>query len=374
MNTRGYIPVGGIYPPNAVHQNHIRSVPNNMARRKQINTLKIFNDNVTEIRQEQEYRIFFSSDSGDRLVMVIFLPETFPLNTRPIIKIFFSGHGGDDHQNNVDFDTKVTHPWLDINSSSVIGSPGLNTFGVHSELGRVVQAIKREFEKNPPRKMFMAELEANINGDRNISKQMSSSVCCSKNNGVIGETTSSSVALNNSKMPTCNSVMIYQKKHQFSKEVNELNKKDLKELLEEPVVFKHFYKKLDISELKSMDETANGLNESIKECLATNHELSDQLHEKKNRNISKASDLEAIQAKCSQTAKILRDTTSGSLTRSAICDKLNIASHKDEQESEKFAEEFLSGNLSLDDFLTSYVSARKNYHLCKTKGEKFGPI
>ena len=74
------------------------------------------------------------------------------------------------------------------------------------------------------------------------------------------------------------------------------------------------------------------------------------------------------------SAKILRDTTSGSLTRSAICDKLNIASHKDEQESEKFAEEFLSGNLSLDDFLTSYVSARKNYHLCKTKGEKFGPI
>merc|ERR1711936_1495182 len=329
--------------------------------KKQINTLKIFNDNVTEIRQEQEYRIFFKSDSGDRLVMVIFLPETFPLNTRPVIKIFFSGHGGDDHQNNVDFDTKVTHPWLDINSSSVIGSPGLNTFGVHSELGRVVQAIKREFEKNPPRKMFMAELEANINGDRNISKQMSSSVFCSKNNGVIGETTSSSVALNNSKMPTCNSVMIYQKKHQFSKEVNELNKKDLQELLEEPVVFKHFYKKLDISELKSMDETANGLNESIKECLATNHELSDQLHEKKNRNISKASDLEAIQAKCSQTAKILRDTTSGSLTRSAICDKLNIASHKDEQESEKFAEEFLSGNLSLDDFLTSYVSARKNY-------------
>merc|ERR1711879_360961 len=92
---------------------------------------------------------------GDRLVMVIFLPETFPLNTRPVIKIFFSGHGGDDHQRNVDFDTKVTNPWLDINSSSVIGSPGLNTFGVHSELGRVVQAIKREFEKNPPRKMFM---------------------------------------------------------------------------------------------------------------------------------------------------------------------------------------------------------------------------
>ena len=158
MNTRGYVPVGGIYPPN-VHQNHIRSVPNNLAKRKQINTLKIFNDNVIEIRQEQEYRIFFSSEnsSEDRLVMVIFLPETFPLNTRPVIKIFFSGggHGDDHHKNNVDFETKMTHPWLDINSSSVIGSPGLNTFGVHSELGRVVQAIKREFEKNPPQKMFM---------------------------------------------------------------------------------------------------------------------------------------------------------------------------------------------------------------------------
>ena len=155
MNTRGYVPVGGIYPPN-VHQNHIRSVPNNLAKRKQINTLKIFNDNVTEIRQEQEYRIFFSSDSGDRLVMVIFLPETFPLNTRPVIKIYFSGVGhGADNYHNVDFETKMTHPWLDNVSCSVIGSPGLNTFGVHSELGRVVQAIKREFEKNPPQKMFM---------------------------------------------------------------------------------------------------------------------------------------------------------------------------------------------------------------------------
>ena len=63
MNTRGYVPVGGIYPPN-VHQNHIRSVPNNLAKRKQINTLKIFNDNVIEIRQEQEYRIFFSSENS----------------------------------------------------------------------------------------------------------------------------------------------------------------------------------------------------------------------------------------------------------------------------------------------------------------------
>ena len=122
-----------------------------------------------------------------------------------------------------------------------------------------------------------------------------------------------------------------------------------------------------------MDETANVLNESIKDCLATNHELSDQLLEKKNRNISKASDLETIQENCSKTAKILRDT-SVSLTRSAICDKLNIASHNDEQESEKVAENFLNGDLPLDDFLTSYVGARKNYHLRKTKADKFGPI
>jgi hypothetical protein len=29
-------------------------------------------------------------------------------------------------------------------------SPGLVSFGVHSDLGRVVQVIKRELEKNPP--------------------------------------------------------------------------------------------------------------------------------------------------------------------------------------------------------------------------------
>ena len=43
----------------------------------------------------------------------------------------------------------LRHSWLDARGN-VIGAPGLNAYGTHSELGRVVQAIKRAFEKDPP--------------------------------------------------------------------------------------------------------------------------------------------------------------------------------------------------------------------------------
>ena len=44
----------------------------------------------------------------------------------------------------------MQHSWIDIRSGNVIGSPGLNNFSAHSDLGRVVQVIKREFELKPP--------------------------------------------------------------------------------------------------------------------------------------------------------------------------------------------------------------------------------
>ena len=57
-------------------------------RRKQINTLLIFNENVSEVSPNLRYRVDFTAGS-DALVMIIDLPPKFPApgsHNRPVIR------------------------------------------------------------------------------------------------------------------------------------------------------------------------------------------------------------------------------------------------------------------------------------------------
>jgi len=49
---------------------------------------------------------------------------------------------------------------------------GLVSFGIHSDLGRVVQAIKRELEKNPP--IFKFASQQPVNGQTPFQQQQQS--------------------------------------------------------------------------------------------------------------------------------------------------------------------------------------------------------
>ncbi|XP_031638682.1 uncharacterized protein LOC116350852 [Contarinia nasturtii] len=102
-------------------------------RRRQIDTLKIFNNNVTEIKANEEYSVGFKSDDRQMLLNV-FLGPKFP-NEKPKIVI----------------SPKIQHEWIaDFSSGEIQTAPGLLNYTLHQDLGRVVQAIIREFEKFPP--------------------------------------------------------------------------------------------------------------------------------------------------------------------------------------------------------------------------------
>ncbi|XP_018319362.1 vacuolar protein sorting-associated protein 37A isoform X2 [Agrilus planipennis] len=105
--------------------------PDSTSRQRQINTLKIFNDNVIEVVQDSEYNVLFKAGIYDFCLRVL-LSNDFP-NERPILKI----------------SPVVVHPWVD-QEGEIKSAPGLLNFTVHSDLGRVVQAIIREFERTPP--------------------------------------------------------------------------------------------------------------------------------------------------------------------------------------------------------------------------------
>nr|XP_050853392.1 vacuolar protein sorting-associated protein 37A isoform X2 [Vespula vulgaris] len=100
-------------------------------RKRQIDTLKIFNDNVAELREDVEYQVQFNAGERRMAIMVSLSPE-FPLE-KPVLRV----------------SPPINHPWCNEHSE-IISAPGLLNFTVHSDLGRVVQAIIREFSKNPP--------------------------------------------------------------------------------------------------------------------------------------------------------------------------------------------------------------------------------
>ncbi|KAK3914797.1 Vacuolar protein sorting-associated protein 37A [Frankliniella fusca] len=102
-----------------------------LKRKRQIDTLKIFNDNVQEIQPGAEYRVEFWSDTR-RLAILVQLGPDFPLE-KPILLV----------------SPNVAHPWVD-HCGRITSAPGLINFTQHSDLGRVVHAIVREFELRPP--------------------------------------------------------------------------------------------------------------------------------------------------------------------------------------------------------------------------------
>ncbi|KAM0733809.1 Vacuolar protein sorting-associated protein 37A [Formica fusca] len=101
-------------------------------RKRQIDTLKIFNDNVIELRENVDYQVEFQAGERRMAIMVSLLPN-FPLE-KPVLRV----------------SPPISHPWCNEHSE-ITSAPGLLNFSVHSDLGRVVQAIIREFSKNPPK-------------------------------------------------------------------------------------------------------------------------------------------------------------------------------------------------------------------------------
>uniref|UniRef100_A0A182NRN9 VPS37 C-terminal domain-containing protein n=1 Tax=Anopheles dirus TaxID=7168 RepID=A0A182NRN9_9DIPT len=102
-------------------------------RKRQIDTLKIFNHNVQEVKENEEYLVNF--DCGGREIAInILLGSGFP-NDKP--KLIVS--------------PILRHPWVNGTTGEIENAPGILNYTIHSDLGRIVQAVGREFEKHPPK-------------------------------------------------------------------------------------------------------------------------------------------------------------------------------------------------------------------------------
>jgi len=102
-----------------------------VSRRAQINTLRIFNERVAEVTPDVQYRVEMDLPEGQEAALVVFLPPNFP-RERPTVALSPAD--------------ALKHPWLD-QQGAVTGAPGLIHYTAASDLGRLVQVIRRELEK-----------------------------------------------------------------------------------------------------------------------------------------------------------------------------------------------------------------------------------
>jgi ESCRT-I complex subunit VPS37 len=301
-------------------------------RRKQINTLMIFNENVSEVVCDTQYRVDFRS--GDRdVALVVDLAPGFP-KERPRIRVVPEG---------------LVHGWLDPNGSGVVtAAPGLINFTVHSDLGRVVQAIKRELEKHPltPAPTTKADPVLKYREDGTCNGTRSSLPA--------SQITSMTMAAGvTSAVPG----------------LAQLTQDELKEMRDSDAACKIFCASIANPLLAAVDEELVKLREDISRIVDENRVIHTRLERSRTELLSCK---EHVTASKDSVVALRNQVNAANATAdvASVCARLQSAYLTDERESDRIAESFLEGGIDLEEFQKSYSETRTSYHFRRAKLDK----
>ncbi|XP_023328389.1 vacuolar protein sorting-associated protein 37A [Eurytemora carolleeae] len=298
-----------------------------LSRSRQINTLRVFHDNVTEVVPNKEYSVSFNS-SGHSLILVIKLPDNFP-NQKPLVEI----------------SPAVLHPWVD--SSGRIDSPGLRNFSQHSDLGMVIGAIKQELKKS--------SLQLQNPGARSQGVAALSPSYC-----VLPPSAGS--AVNTSPDP-------------LSAKLADLPVEELKGILNDEDHFEKFIMEAetDYEPLSSLLESINSMREELEKKALENQDLQTQIESSRNEIICKYQEFHQKKSELQSTIDRLRELEAR-VEPNLLADRLVRLSVASEEESDDIAESFLQQNIDVDQFITKYIKVRGDGYMKKVKADKVKQI
>jgi ESCRT-I complex subunit VPS37 len=298
-----------------------------VSRKRQIDTLKIFNDNVTEVQEDVEYRVEFSA-GGHGMAIQVSLPPEFPLE-KPVLKV----------------SPQIDHPWVN-EQCEIVGAPGLMNFTVHSDLGRVVQAVIREFERRPP----------HLAGE----SAEGSSATSHKGQEASTDGRTSPVYM----MPA----FAPQRVVSFP-ELLDLSTTQLQQLIQSEDRLDEFISRLPpMQRLSSRVDDMITKNEDLaKENLSKKPQL-----EKLGHNIQEKLDALTVLRNSYESLNQEYQRLSGKYAPGSIKESLRLAVLHTDEESERIAEHFLGGEMSVEQFVSKYLEKRTLSQSRKTKEEKLG--
>jgi len=295
----------------------------------------------------------------------------------------------------------------------VVGAPGLNSYhAVRSDLGQVVQAIKRNLERTPPQ---LAPGDSPGNGNANgaaaigptyqqqqqqqqqfsmygppysvqnaassyaagfpsssraapvtygayPSQSQASAYATPSSQSSVAVAAPSGVSVASTPKAAASSAS-----QSVLSEVKELKLNDLEELNSDPRALKKFVRTLKNHTMESLDCRAKEARARVDQLVEDNQKLRQEVEAKSqalslslSTRTSLSNDVAGLE---SARVKGARESN----TLSAISRGLAKEVDKVEEESESVADKFLSGNLPTDEFLSQYLQLRGSHHRQKAK-------
>ncbi|XP_037546251.1 vacuolar protein sorting-associated protein 37A isoform X2 [Nematolebias whitei] len=355
-------------------------------KQRQIESLKAAHPSLAEIQKDVEYRIPFTVNNSTISVNVL-LPLQFPQD-KPVVTVY----------------PPVGHHLVDSNNGTMITSPLITNFGMHSDLGKVIQSLLDEFWKSPPALMssgpagfpFMYKpsgippysSQAFHYGPRHVGPSQTPpsgsgptpSPAPMTHPGVdiahgpprapaYGLLTDLAVPV-----PTADSqaglnghtYKMPEIPESFS-ELCDMNLTQLSEMSENEDVLLEFF--VGLPQLKQVASDKEEFITSIVEMAKKNLQMEPQLEGKRQEMLYKYEQL--TQMKSAFEIKMQRQhELSESCSLSTLQARLKVAAHQAEEESEETAENFLEGRIDIDEFLTNFMEKRTVCHSRRAKEEK----
>lgn len=277
-------------------------------RRKQIDTLKVFNENVVEVKNNEIYEVSFKlkvDKSELKAKVVILLPGNFPLEEKPKLVI----------------QPVLAHSYLNRNGE-VVSFPGLANFTAqHSDIGRIVQAIISDFEKNPPAVLDLGRHQNHTAfHDFNLRKELES-----------------------------------------------LDLDQLSQLMKDPTYFDDFVEETKVvrTHTEALETLFNEVENISRENLEK-EEMVSTLQQKVQEISSEFLELGAkYEASSQQYQKKCEE-----YSPTNIKELLSIATSNAESDCENSTSKFLQGDCNLQTFLTDFLEAKRLFALRKFKEER----
>uniref|UniRef100_A0A8C9ZU91 VPS37A subunit of ESCRT-I n=1 Tax=Sander lucioperca TaxID=283035 RepID=A0A8C9ZU91_SANLU len=276
-------------------------------RQRQIESLKAAHPSLAEIQKDVEYRIPFTVNNSTISVNIL-LPPQFP-QEKPVVSVY----------------PPVGHHLVDGNNGTIITSPLITNFGMHSDLGKVIQSLLDEFWKSPP--ALMSTGSAGLNGHMY-------------------------------KMPEI---------PESFPELCDLNLAQLSNMSENEDLLLEFF--VSLPQLKQVTSDKEELITNIVDVAKKNLQMEPQLEGKRQEMLYKYEQLTQMKS-AFETRMQRQHELSESCSLSTLQARLKVAAHQAEEESEETAENFLEGRTDIDEFLTSFMEKRTLCHSRRAKEEK----
>ncbi|XP_061684726.1 vacuolar protein sorting-associated protein 37A isoform X2 [Syngnathoides biaculeatus] len=355
-------------------------------RQRQIESLKAAHPSIAEIQKDVEYRIPFTVNNSTITVNIL-LPPQFP-QEKPVVSVY----------------PPVGHHLVDSNNGTVITSPLITNFGMHSDLGKVIQSLLDEFWKSPPALMstgppgfpYMYKpsgippypTQGYHYAPRHVGQShtlpltpASSGVGPGLHPGVdaihgatrgpapYGLITDLPLPVPVGDIQGGLNGHMYQMPEipESFPELCDLNLTQLSDMSENEDVLLRFF--VTLPQFKQITSDKEELVTNIVDMAKRNLQMEPQLEGKRQEIIYKFEQLTQLKS-AFETKMQKQHDLSESCSLSALQARLKVAAHQAEEDSEETAENFLEGQTDIDEFLTNFMEKRTLCHMRRAKEEK----